>query len=233
MALCIGCAHTEPQPQSSPTVATTPATPVAPPIEASEDPPNAPRLLGDLRQGESLAYLVQLSGGDRQVRIRVEEVVVREGGAVAVKLAPVGVPLGESPVYVGWLIANQNGIFALEPHVGLSGAGFAPSDRHGRLVTEATGSIAWQVPAAWYGTGARAFASTDAAGWRLADAQPEVIGAVRGERCVAIERDEGDASISMRVCENVGVHALERHGEDGLERWRLLDLGDAPDELQP
>ena len=162
----------------------------------------------------------------------MEEVIERDA-AVAVKLGPVGVPLGESPLYVGWVIANDGGIYGLEPHVSLAQPGFSPLDPHGALVTEARANVGWHVPTAWWDASTRAFGTDPNSGWHLANAQPEVTGAINGERCVAIARDEGEGETRMQVCENVGIYTVERQGDRGLERWRLLDLGDAPDELRP
>lgn len=237
LCLALGCPAPTPEGEEAPEVSAGHEQP----IEAAADPetPEAPETarntrtrLRDLRLGESITYLVQVPGEDREVRLRVEEVAAR-GDAVAVKLGPVGVPLGEAPLFVGWVIANDHGIFGLEAHVSLAQPGFAPIDPRGELVTEARANVGWHVPTGWWDANTRAFGTDPNSGWHLANAQPEVTGAINGERCVAIARDEGAHETRMQVCENVGIYTIERQTAEGLERWRLLDLGDAPDELRP
>ncbi|HJK89107.1 MAG TPA: hypothetical protein RMH85_22010 [Polyangiaceae bacterium LLY-WYZ-15_(1-7)] len=200
----------------------------AEPTAAEEAPP-----LDGLHEGDTLTYLVHLTQEERQVRMVIDQ-IHRQGTATAVKLRPVGTPLGEDPVYVGWLVATESEFVGLEPHVSLSQPGFVPVDAGGTLVTEAEGNVAWRVPSRWYDLSERAFERDPVAGWRFHDLQPSIEGPVRGERCVRLDRRDGDIETEMRICRNVGIFEIVRRGAEPSEQsWRLVDLGQLPDELRP
>jgi len=224
---CGGAEEPEPAPETTP-VATTSGAERPPPPEARD------RLDG-LHDGDTLTYVVQLpSEDDREVMLVVDQ-VVRYRAAAAVKLRNVGTPLGESPVYVGWVVSNDEGLHGLEAHVSLSEPGFVPIDESGALVTEARASVAWRVPPEWLDPTSRAFESDPVAGWRLEGVTSSIVGAIRGERCATLQREDGSLRTSLQVCDNLGVVALQQHGgSDAVEqRWRLVDVGQRPAELQP
>jgi hypothetical protein len=189
--------------------------------------------LAALHAGDTLTYLVQGADGDHRAFYYVHEVVSR-GESVAVRLRPVGAPVGDSLViFGGWLVAGREGILALEPHVTLGQPGFVPIDAEGRLVTEARGMVAWRVPPRWQDADARAFETDPVDGWRLAGSVPSVPGPVAGESCVRLERREGESTLTFVVCRNVGIFAMERRGEGDASdgSWRLVDLGASSGEL--
>lgn len=189
--------------------------------------------LGALHAGDTLTYLVHDATGDHRAYYLVHE-VVRRGDAVAVRLRPIGAPVGESLViFGGWIVAGPEGVLALEPHVSLGEPGFVPIGVDGALVTEARGMVAWRVPPRWSNADARAFETDAVDGWRLADVHDAIEGPVRGEGCVRLERSDASITTAFVVCRNVGVLRMERRGEgdesDGS--WRLVDLGAAAGEL--
>lgn len=187
-----------------------------------------------LHAGDTLTYLVQGANGDHRAFYFVHE-VVRRGQSVAVRLRPVGAPVGDSLViFGGWLVAGVEGILALEPHVTLGQPGFVPIDEAGRLVTEARGMVAWRVPPRWQSADARAFETDAVDGWRLAGSESRVPGPVAGESCVRLERREAASTLTFVVCRNVGIFAMERRGEGDASdgSWRLVDLGASSGELE-
>ncbi|MCU0677227.1 MAG: hypothetical protein MUE69_31120 [Myxococcota bacterium] len=187
-----------------------------------------------LHAGDTLTYLVQGADGDHRAFYYVHE-VVRRGPSVAVRLRPVGAPVGDSLViFGGWLVAGVEGMLALEPHVTLGQPGFVPIDEAGRLVTEARGMVAWRVPPRWQAADARAFETDPVDGWRLAGSEPSVPGPVAGESCVRLERREAASTLTFVVCRNVGIFAMERRGEGDASdgSWRLVDLGASSGELE-
>lgn len=187
-----------------------------------------------LHAGDTLTYLVHGADGDHRAFYFVHE-VVRRGPSVAVRLRPVGAPVGDSLViFGGWLVAGVEGILALEPHVTLGQPGFVPIDEAGRLVTEARGMVAWRVPPRWQAADARAFETDSVDGWRLADSEPSMPGPVAGESCVRLERREDASTLTFVVCRNVGIFAMERRGEGDASdgSWRLVDLGASSGELE-
>lgn len=191
--------------------------------------------LASLSQGETLTFLVHSADiEDSHVRLDVTE-VVRKGAGVAVKLTPVGIPLDGSPIYVGWVIANEVGLFALEPHVSLTEPGFVPIDEAGQLVTEATASIAWHVPTAWLAEAAGAFETSTQAGWSRGGYQASVEGAIHGEGCAELRRSDSDLSMRMTVCRNLGMIELVHSGgaDDTEQFWRLVDVGVAHTDTRP
>lgn len=189
--------------------------------------------LADLHEDDHLTYLVRLGNAhEEEAHLRVATVVDR-GGSRAVKLTPVGVPGEAGQVFIAWIVADQDGLVGLEPHVSLGEPGFVPIDASGHLVTEAESNIAWRVPTRWLELETRAFQTDPVEGWRLADAMPRIEGPVRMEHCVDLERREGDASRHLKVCRNVGIIGLSVAPEalEERETWELVDLGQAPEEL--
>jgi hypothetical protein len=199
---------------------------------STEEPTSLP--FASLHAGDTLTYLVQGADGDHRAFYYVHE-VVRRGRSVAVRLRPVGAPVGDSLViFGGWLVAGVEGMLALEPHVTLGQPGFVPIDEAGRLVTEARGMVAWRVPPRWQAADARAFETDPVDGWRLAGSEPSVPGPVAGESCVRLERREAASTLTFVVCRNVGIFAMERRGEGDASdgSWRLVDLGASSGELE-
>lgn len=195
--------------------------------EVGERPPER-SLLADLDEGDTLTYRVRLANGrELEVQMRISRVEQR-GGSVAAQLSPLGTPLSETdPVYPRWVVGTDDGLFGLEEHVTLTEPGFVPIGDDGALVTEARTNVAWRVPSRWFRPSAGAFDTDPEAGWVLAGHQERVEGLVRGERCVRLERSDGDLRTEMLVCSNVGMMESTARGAtaDAPQSWRLVDLG--------
>jgi hypothetical protein len=200
-----------------------------PTTERGEAPP-----LADLHVEDHLTYLVRRGDGDEEeAHLRVARIVER-GGSRAVKLNPVGVPPEAGHPFIAWIVANEDGLVGLEPHVALGEPGFVPIDEQGALVTEAESNVAWRVPAEWLALETRAFQTDPIEDWNLVNASARIEGPVRLEHCVDLERREGDqASRHLEICRNVGIVGISVTPSqlEESETWRLVDLGPAPGEL--
>jgi hypothetical protein len=233
----IGCGGGEPRPAPPPNGP--PQEPIA--GEAGDDDeggteaPPASTWLRDLGEGETLTYHVTVDDGrEVDLRFTISE-VVRRGDGVAVRLSPIGTPLLDSPVFARWMVADADTLYGLEETASLTQPGFEPIDARGGIVTEARDAIAWRVELGWAeGTAASALGSgaTDG-GWRVEGHQQSVEGAVRGARCVRMRRQEGELTTRMLVCANLGLVELSRTGgdESDAQSWRLVDVGDRPEEV--
>ena len=210
----------------------TSSEPEAPPLVPDEAQP----WLAGLHRGDTLTFTVrEADGEDQRVRMRVDRLHSREE-SVAVLLSPVGLPLGGgTPIFVGWVVATAEGVFGLESTAVLSEPGYVPLDAAGRLVTEALAAISWHVPPGWFRASAAAFDRGESVeGWTLTGVEDRIAGPVIGERCVRMERTDGDLEATMTVCANLGMTELVRRGHDaGEQSWRLVDLGRLPAELDP
>jgi hypothetical protein len=171
-----------------------------------------------------LTYEVRAAGASEPgiVRMLVQQRIER-GGSIAVHLAPIGTPLGETPVYPQWLIGTADGLSSLEEHAAFTEPGFVPIDAEGRLVTEAANSEAWRVDPDWLR--ADRLASGEAAvGWTLVERVPTIEQPIHASRCVRLERSEGSARSLLLVCADVGIVERGRSG-DASETWRLIEIG--------
>ncbi|MCS6799091.1 MAG: hypothetical protein NZ898_11270 [Myxococcota bacterium] len=217
------------------------AAPTSPETQQSEgepgsDPEPATAWLGELRDGETLTYLVhEESGREHRVRMRVAR-VVRRGESIGIHLAPVGALFSEdAPIYPRWVIADARGLAELEPHVEFTVPGWEPLDAEGRLRTEAADNLAWRVPVEWLRPGSASRPGDAVLGWTLVGYEPRVEGAVRAERCARIERADGGERVALLVCADLGVVEKRTVGEDGVAQrwWRLVDAGASREELDP
>lgn len=210
--------------------------PAEPPPEESsgaEEPPRAAAWLAELPQDHVLSYDVVLGAAEpRPVHMLVQQRIER-GESVAVQLAPIGTPLGETPVYLQWWIGTPDGLLSLEEHAAFTEPGFVPIDAEGRLVTEAASSEAWHVDPDWLRADRLASGSEAAVGWTLLERVPSIDAPIHASRCVRLERTEGSARTVLLVCADTGVVELTRsEGERTLEAWRLTSIGPRPVELQ-
>lgn len=185
-------------------------------------------LLSGLHEGDALTYRVHRANGEvLDVRMRISRVIER-GSSTAVKLSPLGTELTETvPLFPHWIIGNEEGLFGLEQHVSLTEPGFEPLDPQGQMVTEAASNVAWQIPPTWFEPAAGAFDTDPVEGWTLAGHRDHVEGTIRGERCVQLERQEGELRRRMLVCANVGMveSAMSGATDEDPYTWRLVDLG--------
>ncbi len=176
--------------------------------------------------------VVGADGQEHSVRMLVQQRVER-GPSVAVRLAPIGTPLEDTPVYPQWLVGSSDGLRALEEHAAFTTPGFVPIDAEGRLRTEAASAEAWRVDTAWLRADRLASGQEAAVGWTLLERVGVIDDPVHAERCVRLEREEGSLSTTMLVCADVGLVELRR-SEEGRDRenWRLIAVGPRPTELQ-
>lgn len=227
--LASGCGATT-APPAPPAVAAevTPSgdTPSEAPSETSSD-----GWLASLSAEHVLTYRVSTDAGEHDVRMVVQQRIER-GGSVAVRLAPIGTPLEETPVYPQWLIGSSDGLCALEEHAALTEPGFVPIDEAGRLLTEAASNEAWLVESRWMRAGL-ASGGEAAAGWALLERVPRIEQPIEAERCVRLEQREGSTRTTQLVCAGFGVVELERSEDDAVrERWQLVAIGPRAQELE-
>ncbi len=214
----------------------TPAVPEqaeAPPVETSgaEATPSGDAWLTGLAADAMLTSEVQCSSAEaRVVRMLVQQRIER-GASIAVHLAPIGTPLGETPVYPQWLVGTPDGLTALEEHAAFTEPGFVPIDDSGRLVTEAASSEAWRVDPDWLRAD-RLSSGEAAAGWTLLERVAAIDTPLHATRCARLERAEGSSRATLLVCADVGVVELERSEGTARESWRLTAIGARPEELE-
>jgi hypothetical protein len=195
--------------------------------------------LGDVPDRGVLTYDVSLESArePHTVRMQVQETVRRER-SIAVRLAPIGTPLDDEPVYPRWMVGEASALVGLEETAALTTeAGYAPIDSSGHIRTEASDSVAWRVPSEWLTPGHAVGSEEVSAGWRLAERVGDVVvgeGAqqVSAHRCVRLERDEGGDHATLLVCANVGLIESVRTAANGTveERWRLVSVAGPPPE---
>jgi hypothetical protein len=172
-----------------------------------------------------LVYEVALADGERRrVQMQVQQ-VVRRGHGVAVRLAPIGTPLDEEPVYPRWIVGDEHVLVGLEETAALtSEAGYAPIDEAGRMRTEVMEHVTWRLFRDWLLVGATVSGGEVSMGWRLAERIDDLDRPVTGRGCVRLERDEAGARIGLLVCANLGVVEQVRMSRSGTveERWSLI-----------
>lgn len=179
-----------------------------------------------------LTYRVQHEAAEpTEVRMLVQQRVLR-GGSVAVRLVPIGTPLGEEPVYPQWLVGTPESMSALDEAASFTTPGFVPIDDTGRLRTEAASNEAWRVEARWLRVGVTSPGEEAAVGWSL----QERIGTIReplvADGCVRLERGDGSIRSIIVACAGVGiVERIERAGDEQRSRWQLIEIGERPTEL--
>lgn len=224
VALALGCggarAGSEPARASSP--------PADPADEHTSAPPEASAWLRDVPRGGTLTYDVSSDerGTSVRVQMQVQEVVER-GGGIAIRLAPIGTPLGDEPVYPRWIVGQPDVLVGLEATAGLTTeAGYAPIDQGGRIVTEATENISWRLPREWLTPGRVVAGEEASAGWHLSERVGDVTTPVPARGCARLERHEAGGAATLLVCESLGVIESTRSGAHGRieQRWRLVTI---------
>ncbi len=199
----------------------------------SEDAPRPPApaaWLSDVTEGARLAYDVTRQGGVSRVQLDVQH-VSRVGSSIAIRLAPVGTPLGEDPVYPRWLVGEVDALAALDETAGLTiEPGWSPLDATGHLHTEAAANVEWRVPERWLARGRALPGEEVSAGWTLAQHLGDVAEPIAARGCVRLERTEGTERLGLTVCASVGVLESSRTADDGtvIERWALASVGPIP-----
>lgn len=171
---------------------------------------------------------------DSTTRMTVQMVVqqrVARGQSVAIRLAPVGTPTPDTPVYAQWLIGSPDGLRAIEEHAAFTAPGFVPIDHEGRVVTEAASSEVWRVESEWLRADRLASGREAAVGWTLLERVGAIDAPLHADRCVRLQREDGSLVTTMLICADHGM--VERSvARDGVEtqRWSLVAVGEAPRE---
>jgi hypothetical protein len=209
---------------------TAPATETAPP-EADEGS-SSPWLAG-LPDGAVLTYNVTSDDGEpRRVRMEVQQRLER-GSSIAVRLAPIGTPLSETPVYPRWLIGSPDGLHAIEEYAAFTAPGFVPIDAQGQLVTEAASNQQWRVESEWLRPDRLASGREAAVGWTLVERVGHVSEPLSAERCVRLERQEGESATTLVICAGLGlVEEIQRRDDEVEQRWQLVSVGEMSSELE-
>lgn len=216
---------------AAPTTTATAAAETTSPTDEAPAAPSAPWLAA-LTPAAMLTYRVTASDGTSDVRMQVQERVER-GGSVAVRLAAIGTPLADAPVYAQWLIGSADALQALEEHAAFTEPGFVPIDGSGRVLTEAASHESWRVEARWLRADRLASGREASAGWTLLERVPSVEAPLHAERCARLEQREGAVRLVQLVCADTGVVELVRmDGEAVRERWELVSIGVRPEELE-
>ncbi|MDQ3031160.1 MAG: hypothetical protein M3Y87_01990 [Myxococcota bacterium] len=205
---------------SEPARASTPAGP------ASEERAveTASAWLTDVPRGGTLTYEVTSGEAPLRVQMQVQEVVQR-GSGIAIRLAPIGTPLDDEPIYPRWIVGEPGVLVGLDATAALTTeAGYAPIDERGRIVTEATENISWRLPREWLTPGRVVAGEEASAGWRLSERVGEVSSPVAARGCARLERVEAGGTATLLVCENLGMIESTRSRADGQieQRWQLV-----------
>lgn len=203
------------------------------PAAAAPEDAEAPAWLGRLEEQGMLTYEVQLPGAAAPVEVRllVQQRVAR-GASVAVRLVPIGTPLGEEPVYPQWLVATPEAICGLEEAASLTTPGFVPIDDAGGMRTEATAAELWRVEARWLRVGADTGGAEAAVGWTLAERVGSIEQPVAADDCVRLERSDETARSALLACGDVGLVERRDESEERTTTWRLVAIGERPSELE-
>lgn len=227
----VGCGGAPPSTTSTASTSGDERVDEAPTVAATSEAPSA-SWLAALSADGMLTYRVRVNGGEeRNVRMLVQQRVER-GTSIAVRLAPIGTPLEDTPVYPQWLVGSSDGLRGLEEHAAFTAPGFVPIDGEGRLLTEAASSEDWRVEPAWLRSGMLASGAEAAAGWSFVERLDAVDDPLHAERCVRLEREEGSLRTRQIVCADHGMIELSRsEGEREIEHWRLVAVGPRPSEL--
>lgn len=196
--------------------------------EAPTPPAGSRTWLAALPEGGVLSY--EVSVADEQAPMVVQMVVqqrVARGQSVAVRLAPVGTPTPDTPVYAQWLVGSPDGLRALEEHAAFTTAGFVPIDQEGRLVTEAASSEVWRVESEWLRADRLASGREAAVGWTLLERVGAVDAPLHANRCVRLEREEGSLTTTLLICADHGLveRRVVREGAES-QRWSLVRLSE-------
>lgn len=190
--------------------------------------------LGELTEQGMLTYEVTPAGAEAPVEVRmlVQQRVIR-GESVAVRLVPIGTPLGEEPIFPQWLIGTPDGMSGLDETASFTTPGFVPIDESGRMRTEAASGQLWRVEARWIRAGEAASGTEAAVGWTLAERVGAIREPVRADDCVRLERSDEGATSVILACAGVGVVERRDAAGDGVESlWRLTAVGERPQEPQ-
>ncbi|HBQ15236.1 MAG TPA: hypothetical protein DEF51_30305 [Myxococcales bacterium] len=247
-AALVGCgASTEQTPASAPPLVSDGAE-----VDEEEDEPPGPApaartWLAALPEAGVLSYTVQSpvtpsddeavaspegmpegmpEGTEVAVQMVVQQRVVR-GQSVAIRLAPVGTPTPDTPVYPQWLIGSPDGLRALEEHAAFTTPGFVPIDHEGRVVTEAASSEVWRVESEWLRADRLASGREAAVGWTLLERVGAVDAPLHADRCVRLQREDGSLVTTMLICADHGM-VERRVARDGVEtqRWSLTAVSE-------
>lgn len=213
------------------------------PRAAAEAPPEgddgtAPaagtRWLGRLDEQEILTYEVSLPDveGPYEVRMQVQQRVVR-GQSIAIRLVPIGTPLGGEPVFPQWLVATPAALSGLEESAALTTPGFVPLDDAGALRTEAASAQLWRVEERWTAVGAGSGGTEAAVGWTFVERVEGVSVPLSDGDCVRLSREDPASTSTLVVCRDVGVvERREVAGEGRVVDWRLVAIGERVAELE-
>ncbi len=231
-ALLAGCGGARAATSPSPTSAGDETT-EAPSVAAAAPAEEGPIWLAAMAADTMLSYRVEMRGeAAEDVHMLVQQRVER-GGSVAVRLAPIGTPLEGTPVYPQWLVGAVDGLRGLEEYAAFTTPGFVPIDAEGRLLTEAASAEAWRVEPSWLRPGVLSSGGEAAVGWTLLERVATIDEPLHAERCVRLERAEGEVRTRQLVCSDVGVVELSRTQDDTVvEEWRLVSVGARPSEPQ-
>ncbi|MBX3274429.1 MAG: hypothetical protein KF729_29460 [Sandaracinaceae bacterium] len=180
-----------------------------------------------------LTYEVRLDDAPAPIEVRmvVQQRILR-GRAVAVRLVPIGTPLGEEPVYPQWLVATPEALSGLEETASLTTPGFVPIDERGALRTEAASAQLWRLEARWLRAGEASGGTEAAVGWTLVERVGAITEPVAASDCVRLERGDDTASSTLLVCADVGVVERQDAAESRAVAWRLTAVGVRPQELE-
>lgn len=195
---------------------------------ADPDPEHVTEFLDRLDQDGVMTYEVSLpdAEGPRQVRMQVQQRVA-QGGSVAVRLVPIGTPLGEEPVYPQWLVATHDALCGLEETAALTTPGFVPIDASGELLTEAASAQVWRVEERWTAVAAGTSGTEAALGWTFVERVSGVTQPLSDGNCVRLSREDAAATSTLVICSDVGV--VERRDDPGDGRvtaWQLVSIGE-------
>jgi len=231
--LLSGCGGSEPSARSAHDADEPPAD-VAVTDGAEPSEPEASPWLSRLQEEGMLTYQVEGAAGEAPIEVRMQvQQRVSAAGNVAIRLVPIGTPLGETPIFAQWLIGTPESMSALEEGASFTTPGFVPIDERGRLRTEAAGSEVWRIESRWLRAGSTASGTEVAVGWTLRERVGVIAEPIDAEGCVRLERSDASASSTLLVCAGLGVvERVERSGDDVCSRWRLVAVGERPAELE-
>ena len=186
-----------------------------------------------LEEQVMLTYEVRFDDAPAPVEVRmVVQQRILAGRAVAVRLLPIGTPLGEEPVYPQWLVATPEALSGLEETASLTTPGFVPIDERGALRTEAMAAQLWRLEARWLRAGEASGGTEAAVGWTLVERVGAITAPVTASDCVRLERGDDTATSTLLVCADVGVVERQDVAESRAVAWRLTGVGARPQELE-